>query len=70
MKMKYSIHTAEKNEKKPTEPTVQTAEKTDVQEALEVLLEGSTKKKKATLKEQASAFRKRLDAIEETEARK
>jgi hypothetical protein len=68
--MEYNIPIAEINEKKPTEPEVQTAEKTDVQEALEVLLEGSIKKKKATLKEQASAFRKRLDAIEEMEAKK
>ncbi len=64
--MKYKIHTAEKNEKKPKEPEVQTAEKTDVKEALEILLEGSATgtKNKKSLPDQARAFKKRLDEME------
>lgn len=66
MKEKYTIHTAKYEEKKPKEPEVQTAEKTDVQEALEILLtdsSGSSKKKKS-LPEQAKLFRQRLDEME------
>lgn len=69
--MKYKMHTAESNEKKPIEPAVQTAEKTDVKEALEILLEGSadsTKRKKPSLSDQAMAFRRRLEKVEEMEA--
>lgn len=68
--MKYKMHTGESNEKKPIEPAVQTAEKTDVKEALEVLFDSaaSTKRKKPSLSDQAMAFRKRLEKVEEMEA--
>lgn len=68
---KYKMHTAEKNEKKPTEPTVQTAVKPDVQEALEILLGDNAagkKKKRASLSDKAKAFRSRMNALEEREA--
>ena len=68
MKKKYVMHTAESNEKKPNKPEIQTAVKNDVKEALEILLEGSTKKNKS-LPEQAKAFRKRIDEMEEANER-
>ena len=66
MAKKYTMHKAEKNDKKPEKPSVQTAVKTDVQEALEILLEGSadSTKKKKSLSEQAKVFRKRIDEME------
>lgn len=67
--MKYTMHKAESNEKKPETPEVQTAVKTDAQEALEILFDGSTGKKKS-LKDQAKAFRKKIDELEEMEAEK
>lgn len=60
--MKYNMTIGENTEKKPTEPSVQTAVKTDVQEALEILLEGEGKK---SLTANARAFRKRMDELEE-----
>lgn len=65
--MKYKMHTGESNEKKPKEPEVQTAEKTEVKEALEILLEGSagSTKKKKSLPDQARAFKRRLEEMED-----
>lgn len=68
MKQKYTIPKAKYELKKPDKPSVQTAEKTEVQEALEILLEGEKPsgigRKKPTLVQKAQEFRRHMDEME------
>ena len=68
MKQKYTIPKAKYELKKPEKPSVQTAQKTEVQEALEILLEGEKPtgigRRKPTLTDKAREFRKHMDEME------
>lgn len=68
MKQRYTIPKAKYELKKPEKPTVQKAEKAEVQEALEILLEGEKPagigRKKPTLAQRAAEFRRHMDEME------
>ena len=68
MKQKYTIPEARYELREPEKPDEQSAEKNEVQAALEILLEGERPSevsgRKPTLSEQAREFRRHMDEME------